>query len=57
LCKIKDSAPDFTKFKNDPRFPELKVGLPFLVVLDSKGNLLYKTSDYTRIDEMMMFLE
>ena len=57
LCKIRDSDPTFKKFQADPRFPELKVGLPFLVVMDAKGNLLFKTSDYTRTDDMLLFLQ
>lgn len=57
LCNIQDTAPDFKKFQADSRFPELKVGLPFFVVMDSKGNLLFKTSDYTRVDDMALFLE
>jgi thioredoxin:protein disulfide reductase len=57
LCDIQDSTPEFKKFQTDSRFPELKVGLPFFVVMDSKGNLLYKTSDYTRVEDMALFLE
>jgi thiol:disulfide interchange protein DsbD len=57
LLKIRDTSPDFKVWQNDSRFPELKVGLPFFVIMDASGKLLYKTSDYTRIDEMMLFLE
>lgn len=57
LLKIRDTTPDFKVWQSDSRFPELKVGLPFFVIMDAAGNLLYKTSDYTRIDEMMLFLE
>jgi thiol:disulfide interchange protein DsbD len=57
LCNIQDTAPDFKKFQADSQFPELKVGLPFFVVMDPKGNLLFKTSDYTRVDDMTLFLE
>jgi thiol:disulfide interchange protein DsbD len=57
LLKIRDTSPEFKVWQNDSRFPELKVGLPFFVIMDASGNLLYKTSDYTRIDEMMLFLE
>ena len=57
LCKIEDTTEDFKNFQADPRFPELKVGLPFFIVLDGQGNLLFKTSDYTRTDDMMLFLE
>ena len=56
-CKIQDTDPEFKKFQADSRFPELKVGLPFFVVMDAKGNLLFKTSDYTRVDDMALFLE
>jgi thiol:disulfide interchange protein DsbD len=57
LLKIRDTSPDFKVWQNDSRFPELKVGLPFFVIMDAAGNLLYKTSDYTRIEEMILFLE
>jgi thiol:disulfide interchange protein DsbD len=57
LLKIRDTDPQFKTWQADPRFPELKVGLPFFVIMDAGGNLLYKTSDYTRTDEMALFLE
>ena len=56
LLKIYDTDPEFQQFKQDSRFPELKIGLPFFVVMDGEEQLLYKTSDYTRTDEMLMFL-
>lgn len=57
LLKIYDTDPEFEDYQNDTRFPELKVGLPFFVITDSQGNLLYKTSDYLKTDEMALFLE
>lgn len=57
LLKIRDTDPQFKTWQADPRFPELKVGLPFFVIMDAEGNLIYKTSDYTRTDEMVLFLE
>lgn len=57
LLKVRDTDPQFKMWQTDPRFPELKVGLPFFVIMDAEGNLIYKTSDYTRTDEMMLFLE
>jgi thiol:disulfide interchange protein DsbD len=57
LLKIRDTSPDFKVWQSDTRFPELKVGLPFFVIMDAAGNLLFKTSDYTRTDEMILFLE
>lgn len=56
LLKIYDTDPEFQEFKQDSRFPELRIGLPFFVVMDGEGQLVYKTSDYTRTDEMLMFL-
>lgn len=57
LLKIYDNDPEFKQFQNDKRFPELKVGLPFFVIADADDHLLYKTSDYTRTDEMALFME
>jgi thiol:disulfide interchange protein DsbD len=57
LLKIYDTSPIFAEYRDDPRFPELKVGLPFFVVTDPRGSLLYKTTDYLKTDEMALFLE
>jgi len=57
LLKIHDISPAFESYSQDPRFEELKVGLPFFVITDKDGYLLYKTNDYLRTDEMMLFLE
>ena len=56
LLKVRDNTALFDEYRRDPRFPELKVGLPFLLVTDAKGALLYKTSDYTKSDEIALFL-
>jgi thiol:disulfide interchange protein DsbD len=56
LLKIYDTSPLFAEYREDPRFPELKVGLPFFLITDPEGSLLYKTSDYLRTDEMALFL-
>jgi len=56
LVKIYDTSPAFEAYKNDPDFPELKLGLPFFVITDAEGNVLYKTSDYQDYDEMVLFL-
>ncbi len=46
LLKIYDTDPEFEDFSHDTRFPELKIGLPFFVVLDHKGKLIWKTTNY-----------
>ena len=56
LYKVYDTSPEFEKYRNDPRFPELKVGLPFFLITDGKGNVIYKTNDYTKTEEMQLFL-
>lgn len=56
LLKMYDGTLPFNKYAADPRFPELKVGLPFFIITDKDENLLYKTNDYLKTDEMMMFL-
>ena len=56
LLKVRDTTALFERYRNDPRFPELKVGLPFFVITNAGGELLYKTSDYTKSDEMVLFL-
>jgi thioredoxin:protein disulfide reductase len=56
LLKVYDDSPLFGVYRDDPRFPELRVGLPFFVITDAKGELLYKTSDFTKTDEMALFL-
>jgi thioredoxin:protein disulfide reductase len=57
LLKVCDSTPLFESYEEDSRFPELKIGLPFFVVTDNEGNLIYKTSDYLKTEELAMFLE
>jgi thioredoxin:protein disulfide reductase len=56
LLKVYDSTPQFTVYRDDPRFPELRIGLPFFAITDAKGELLYKTNDFTKTDEMALFL-
>jgi thiol:disulfide interchange protein DsbD len=56
LLKVYDRTATFKKYAADSRFPELKVGLPFFVITDPDGNLLYKTSDYLKTDEMALFV-
>jgi thiol:disulfide interchange protein DsbD len=56
LLKVYEGSATFKKYATDPRFPELKVGLPFFMITDKDENLLYKTNDYLKADEMSMFL-
>jgi thiol:disulfide interchange protein DsbD len=57
LYKVYDTSAEFEKYRNDERFPELKIGIPFFLITDAAGNVIYKTNDYTKTEEMMLFLE
>ncbi|EMG07933.1 thioredoxin-like protein [Leptospira interrogans serovar Grippotyphosa str. LT2186] len=57
LLKIKDQDPIFETYAKDPRFEELKIGLPFFVILDADGNLLYKNTDYQDTSTMIQILK
>jgi len=57
LLEIRDTSPEFARYREDPRFPELKVGLPFFIITSPNRDLLYKTNDYLKTDEMALFLE
>ena len=44
--KVYDTDAVYKQFVSDARYPELKVGLPFFVILSSGGELLWKGNDY-----------
>ena len=56
LYKVYDTSSEFENYRNDSRFPELKVGLPFFLITDAKENVIYKTNDFTKTEEMQLFL-
>lgn len=56
LYKVYDTSPAFDEYSNDPLFPELKVGLPFFLITDAQENVVYKTNDFTKTEEMQLFL-
>ena len=56
LLKVYEGSSTFKKYVADLRFPELKVGLPFFLITDKDENLLYKTNDYMKSNEMILFL-
>lgn len=46
LAKIYDTDAIFDDFRSDPQYPELKVGLPFFVILTADGEFVWKGTDY-----------
>jgi len=57
LYKVYDTSTVFEKYRNDKRFPELKIGLQLFLITDEEGNVIFKTNDYTKREEMMLFLK
>ncbi|WP_246050485.1 protein-disulfide reductase DsbD family protein [Leptospira langatensis] len=53
LLKVKDDDKDFVIYEQDPRFPELKIGLPFFVIFSSDGRVLFKTTNYLNTADMI----
>ncbi|MBM9591669.1 thioredoxin family protein [Leptospira sp. 201903075] len=53
LWKVYDTDPIFEEFANDPNYPELKIGLPFFLILNPEGKMIYKSNDYLDTKGMM----
>ncbi len=53
LAKVYDTDEVFDIFQQDPRYPELKRGLPFFLLLSSGGEPLWKGVDYRDHDTMI----
>lgn len=56
LLKIRDDDKDFLGYEGDPRFPELKIGLPFFVIFSPEGKVLFKTTNYLNTADMVRTL-
>ncbi|GBF51481.1 cytochrome C biogenesis protein transmembrane region [Leptospira ryugenii] len=57
LLKVYDTDPIFEEFANNPNYKELQIGLPFFLVLDSQGKMVYKTNNYLASKEMIKALQ
>jgi thiol:disulfide interchange protein DsbD len=55
--KVYDTDAVFERFRSDPRYAELKVGLPFFAILSSRGELLWKGVDYRAHDTFIRELD
>ncbi|MCB1157244.1 MAG: thioredoxin family protein [Leptospiraceae bacterium] len=54
LYKVMDTDKIFDTYAEDPKFPELQIGLPFFLIFDSEGKeLIYKTTNYLNTKEMI----
>lgn len=51
LLKVEDTDDQFEYFES--RHPELLVGLPFFVITDPRGNMVFKTTDYLNTKGMI----
>lgn len=46
LVKVYDTDKIFQRFKNNPEYEELNVGLPFFLILNPDGSTRWKTINY-----------
>ncbi|MFH1845672.1 MAG: thioredoxin family protein, partial [bacterium] len=56
-AKVYDTDAVFETFQNDPRYPELKRGLPFFLLLSPSGEFLWKGADYRAHETMIREIE
>ncbi len=57
LVKIYDTDPVFEEYANDPRYGELQIGLPFFLVLDSRGEFHWKGTNYKDVAGMQAAID
>ncbi len=57
LMKIYDTDPIFKTFQEDPKYPELKTGLPFFAILKSNGEFFWKGTQYDAVKTMKRMIE
>lgn len=57
LLKIYDSDELFKKFQEDPKYAELKTGLPFFVILRPDGEFFWKGTQYDAVNTMKKMIE
>lgn len=56
LIKIHDVDPVFDEYMNDPKYPELRIGLPFYIVFTPDGDFHWKSSNYRDTEGMIQAL-
>ncbi len=51
--KLIDQEPEFEKFRNNPQHRQLKIGLPYFVILTSDGQFAWSGTDYQASQAMI----
>jgi len=51
--KLVDKEAEFERFRNDPNYRALKIGLPYFAVLSATGKKCWSGTDYQAIDTMI----
>jgi thiol:disulfide interchange protein DsbD len=54
--KLVDKEPDFEKFRENPEHRQLKIGLPYFVILSPNGKLIWSGMDYKATEKMVSIL-
>lgn len=57
LVKIYDTDPVFKKFRENPIHPELKIGLPYFVILKPNGEFFWKGTQYNAVEKMSAMIQ
>lgn len=57
LLKIYDTDEVFKNFKEDPKYGELKTGLPFFVILKPDGKFFWKGTQYDAVKTMKKMID
>lgn len=55
--KLIDKEPEFEKFRSSPEYRQLKIGLPYFVILKPDGKLLWSGTDYQATQKMVSVLK
>lgn len=54
--KLVDKEPEFEKFRADREHRQLKIGLPYFVILSPDGKLIWSSTDYKATEKMVAVL-
>ncbi len=54
--KLVDKEPEFEKFRADREHRQLKIGLPYFVILSADGELIWSSTDYKATEKMVAVL-
>jgi len=57
LARVHDTDPAFDAFSEHPAYAGLRIGLPYFLIIDSNGKILYQSNDYRDTEGMIKALD